>query len=191
MKNQIRKRILAQRDALGAVERRALSDRIASRLLALDGYRAAQCVAAYMSFGSEFDTAAVIADLLAHRRRLVLPKVERGSRFLKFYHVTNLERDLASGVWGIREPRIGVCGEAAPEEIDFVLVPGVAFTRRCERLGYGRGFYDRLIASFAGRPALVAAAYTMQVVAELPTSESDQRVDLVVTEDAEYKRRES
>lgn len=141
---------------------------------------------AYVSFGSEFETAGFISGLLAKGRKLVLPRAERGSRALKLYEVRDLERELAAGVWGIREPRPELCPEAAPGEIEFVLVPGVAFTPRCDRLGYGGGFYDRLIRAFAKRPALVAAAFSLQLVPELPISESDQRVDLVVTEDAEY-----
>jgi 5-formyltetrahydrofolate cyclo-ligase len=72
--------------------------------------------------------------------------------------------------------------------VDFVLVPGVAFTARCERLGYGGGYYDRLIPRFAGRPALVAAAYSLQIVPALPVSATDRSVDLVVTENAAHSR---
>jgi 5-formyltetrahydrofolate cyclo-ligase len=72
--------------------------------------------------------------------------------------------------------------------VDLVLVPGVAFTARCERLGYGGGYYDRLIPGFAGRAALVVAAYSLQIVPELPVTPSDRSVDLILTEDAEYLR---
>jgi 5-formyltetrahydrofolate cyclo-ligase len=65
-------------------------------------------------------------------------------------------------------------------------VPGVAFTRRGDRLGYGGGFYDRLIRGLVPRPALVAGAFELQVVAKLPMMEADQRVDRVITESAEY-----
>lgn len=190
-KSEIRKRVLARRDARPEVERRALSERITSRLLALDVYRAARCVMAYMSFGSEFETTGFVSDLLAQRKTLVLPRAERGSRALELYAVRDFERELDAGVWGIREPRPELCRAAAPEEIEFVLVPGVAFTRRCERLGYGGGFYDRLIRGFAKRPPLVAAAFSLQVVPDLPVSEGDQKVDRVVTEDALYESRES
>lgn len=165
-----------------------MSERITSRLLALDVYRAARCVVAYMSFGSEFETAGFISDLLAQGKTLVLPRAERGSRALELYAVRDLERELGTGVWGIREPRPELCRAAAPEEIEFVLVPGVAFTRRCERLGYGGGFYDRLIRSFAKRPSLVAASFTPQLLRALPLTEGDQRVDCVITENAEFRR---
>ena len=143
---------------------------------------------AYVSFGGEFESASFIADLLARGKQLVLPRVERGSHALRLFAVTNLEQQLEAGVWGIRQPRADLCQEVPSAEIAFVLMPGVAFTTRCERLGYGGGFYDGFIRGLTHRPALVAAAFGLQVVAELPMSKTDQHVDMVVTESDEYQR---
>lgn len=144
---------------------------------------------AYVSFGGEFETADFIADLLARGKKLVLPRVERGSRALGLYAVRDPGEQLEAGVWGIRQPRAGVCPAVSSSEIGFVLVPGVAFTARCERLGYGGGYYDGFIRSLvAPRPALVAAAFSLQILSALPVSERDQSVDCVVTENAEYRR---
>lgn len=186
-KSEIRKQVLARRDALGAAERKSSSERITARLLALDAYRRARCVMAYVGFGSEIDTAHFVADTLSQGKTLVLPRVERGSRALKLYAVQDPENELEAGVWGIRQPRADPCMEVPASRIEFVLVPGVAFTRRCERLGYGGGFYDRFIRDLAPRPALVAAAFALQVLPELPISETDQRVDCVMTENAGYR----
>jgi 5-formyltetrahydrofolate cyclo-ligase len=187
-KDQIRRQVIARRDALGAETRGALSRAITARVLALDGWRAAECVAAYVSIGSEFETGALISDALARGRTLALPRVERDPRALKFYAVRNLERELAAGVWGIRQPRPELCPEVTPAALDFVLVPGVAFTRGCERLGYGGGYYDGFIRGLARRPVLVAAAFSVQILPTLPVSERDQSVDCVLTENAEYLR---
>jgi 5-formyltetrahydrofolate cyclo-ligase len=188
LKSPLRKQIIAARDALDPALRRDLSSRITARLLALPSYRDARCVMAYMSLGSEFDTAAYVADLRASGKDLVLPRVARDTRSLRLHRVRNPDTELAAGVWGIREPRADVCPEVAASVVDFILVPGVGFTARCERLGYGAGYYDRLIGALARRPALVAGAFGMQVVGELPMTASDQLVDLVVTEDAEHGR---
>jgi 5-formyltetrahydrofolate cyclo-ligase len=184
----LRKRILEAREALTVEARREFSSRITARLLALPAYRDAGCVMAYVSFGSEFDTSAFIADLLARGKRLVLPRVERATRSLKLYAVRDLDAELAPGVWGIREPRPDVCPEVMLPAVDFVLVPGVAFTARCERLGYGGGYYDRLLRGRAGSTSLVVGAFGVQVVSELPITPNDHAVDLVFTEDAEYRR---
>jgi 5-formyltetrahydrofolate cyclo-ligase len=187
LKTDLRKQVLARRDALGAAERKSLSEHITARLLELDACRKARCVMAYVGFGSEIDTARFVADILAQGKTLVLPRVERGYRALKLCDVRDPENQLEAGVWGIRQPRADLCPEISAAKIEFVLVPGVAFTRRCERLGYGGGFYDRFIRGLAPRPALVAAAFELQVLPELPTSETDQQVDLIITEDAAYR----
>jgi len=187
-KSDIRKQVLARRDALDAAERLALSARITARLLGLDAYRAARCVMAYMSFGGEFDTSQFVAQVHASGRRLALPRVDGASRAIRIHEVRDLQRELAAGVWGIREPRVDLCPEVPASEVGLVLVPGVAFTRRGERLGYGGGYYDGFIRGLGSpRPALVAAAFSLQILPELPVSGRDQKVDCLVTEDAEYK----
>ena len=143
---------------------------------------------AYASFGSEFETGDFIADALARGKTLVLPRVERDSRVLQLYQVRDPARQLVAGVWGIRQPRADLCPLVPASQLDFVLVPGVAFTRHCQRLGYGGGYYDRFIRGFAQPPPLVAAAFSLQILPALPVSERDQGVDCVVTENAEYRR---
>jgi len=143
-KAELRRQIIAARDALPPATRRELSARITPQLLALDAYRQASCVLAYMSFGSEFDTAALVTDALASGRQLCLPRVDRNTRRLELHYVGNPASDLQTGTWGIREPR-AECPPADLARVDFVLLPGVAFTPQCDRLGYGGGFYDRFL----------------------------------------------
>jgi len=143
---------------------------------------------AYASFGSEFETGDFIADALAHGKTLVLPRVERDSRELQLHQVRDPARQLVAGVWGIRQPRADLCPPVPASQLDFVLVPGVAFTRHCERLGYGGGYYDGFIRGLTRRPPLIAAAYSLQILPVLPVSERDQEVDTVISEDAEHGR---
>ena len=184
-KAELRRQIIAARDALPPATRRELSARITPQLLALDAYRQANCVLAYMSFGSEFDTAALVRDALASGRQLCLPRVDRNTRRLELHYVGNPASDLQTGTWGIREPR-AECPPADLARVDFVLLPGVAFTPQCDRLGYGGGFYDRLIPRFASRPPLVAASFALQIRDAVPLDAGDQRVDVVITEHSFY-----
>jgi len=187
-KQALRKQVLSRRDALGAAERLSLSQKITADVLALPSYQQAACVLAYSSIGSEFDTSGFVADARARAKRLVFPRAPVGARMLELYAVRDLTRDLAAGVWGIREPRADICDPVSADEIDFVLVPGVAFTSRCERLGYGKGFYDRLIGELSRRPPLVAPAFELQIVPALPISPTDQPVDLIITEESTFRR---
>ena len=109
---------------------------------------------------------------------------------LVLYQVASLETDLRPGTWGIPEPDPAHCGLAAPADIDFILVPGVAFDPDGGRLGYGAGYYDRLLAAWVSPlPPLVAAAFELQIVPAVPVLAGDHRVDLVVTESQTYWRR--
>ena len=170
-----------QREALSPAVRAAFSRRITDALIALPEYRRASVVLAYMSMGAEFETDAFVRRVLADHKTLVLPRVNRAQRCLDLYAVGDLDRDLAPGVWEIREPVPERCTSAAAEKIELALVPGLAFDVRGGRLGYGGGFYDRLLAELTA--VRVAAAFCVQMVEAVPMSEHDQYVDLIVTED--------
>ena len=186
-KAALRREIIQRRDALDATARTAANTCITDQIRSLECYQRARCVLAYASMGSEFDTAALLS-LVITTKKLALPRVDRANRMLQLFFVKNLESDLQPGIWGIREPRPDRCTAALPSEIDLVLAPGVAFTRHGDRLGYGAGYYDRLIGGFAARPAVVAAAFDTQIVNDVPLSTTDQPVDAVVTESAIYRR---
>jgi 5-formyltetrahydrofolate cyclo-ligase len=180
-KAALRQEILARRDAADIASRSRASQFITQRLRALPEYREATSVAAYASFGSELDTWEFLTGILADRKQLLLPRINAVRRMLELRHVVDLDADLVPGVWGIREPaeRCPLLSDAA---VGFMLVPGVAFTVEGARLGYGGGFYDRLIASLGQAMARVAAAFNLQLVDQLPEGPLDQRVHRVITE---------
>jgi 5-formyltetrahydrofolate cyclo-ligase len=182
-KAALRRLILARRDRLSAEGRLAAGAAITRHLLDLSTFRAAKVVLAYLSFGSEYDTGGFVDTLLTQGKRLVLPRVDRANRCLQLFQVTDPKAHTAAGTWGIREPVPERSLPARREEASFVLVPGVAFTAFGDRLGYGGGFYDRLLADWPDRPPLFAAAFTLQVVEVLPMGPSDVRLDAVVTEE--------
>ena len=183
IKKNIRKAILAQREQLPAETRAAHSAAITARLLQLPEYRQANTVLGYMNFGAEFASSLWVERALAEGKRLALPKVSRHTNHLDLYWVDDPENQLAVGLWGIREPVVERCERVNDtSEIEFVLLPGVAFTRDGARLGYGGGYYDKLLVGMARRPALVAAAFALQIVEALPQEANDVKVEWVVTE---------
>ncbi|MGA7594898.1 MAG: 5-formyltetrahydrofolate cyclo-ligase [Gallionella sp.] len=182
-KAAIRKQVLAQREQLPAAERAACSAAISERLLQLTGYRQAGSVLGYMNFGAEFSSEIWIRQVLAEGRKLALPRVNHHTDQLDLYWVDDPENQLAAGLWGIREPVVERCERIARlNEVEFALLPGVAFTRRGARLGYGGGYYDKLLARMATRPVLAAAAFGLQIVAQIPQEPTDVSVRWIVTE---------
>ncbi|MFO1315931.1 MAG: 5-formyltetrahydrofolate cyclo-ligase [Burkholderiales bacterium] len=179
-KRAMREEVLAARDALPAAERDEGSRAIAARIAALPSYAGAHCVLLTLSFRSEWDTRALIDGALAGGKVVALPRVNGATRMLDLHTVVDVARDTAPGYRGIPEPR--------PEQprielatVDFVLVPGVAFDPTGRRLGYGGGYYDRLLALLAPAAARIAGAFELQLVPRVPAAPHDLFVDAIAT----------
>ena len=184
LKRSLRKSILSLRDQLPSDAKTAHDAAILVRLLQMPEYRRAQTLMGYMNFGSEFASEHWAARVLKDGKRLILPRVNRHTNMLDLYWVDDLENQLAPGLWGIREPVVERCERLnAINEVEFALLPGIAFSRNGARLGYGGGFYDKLLAPAGrSRPVLTVAAYGLQVVEALPQEETDVGVEWIITE---------
>ena len=184
----IRKQIIALREQLAPDRRAAYSADIIARILELENYRRAGTILGYMNFGAEFASDIWVQKVLADGKKLVLPRVNHHTNQLDLYWVDDPENQLAVGLWGIREPIVERCERlAALNEVEFALLPGVAFTRDGGRLGYGGGYYDKLLASRSGekgvnRTVLAAAAFALQIVEQFPQEKTDVKVGWIITE---------
>ena len=178
-KQALRRRIAAARDALPAAEIEAGSRAIMERLFALKAFERAATAALFVAFRSEVRTEPIIARALAAGKQVCVPRVCPGRR-LRFRRITDLERDLEPGRWGIREPR-PTLPEVEPERVEVIAVPGVAFDGRGHRVGYGGGYYDAALLEFE-QASRVGLAFECQVVERVPDAEHDLAVDWVITE---------
>jgi 5-formyltetrahydrofolate cyclo-ligase len=182
-KLEIRKRILVLREHLPPATFAAHSASITQRLLQLPEYQQADVVLGYMNFGAEYASELWIQQALADGKQLALPRVNRHTNQLDLYWVEDMETQLVSGLWGIREPMVERCERLITlNEVEFALLPGVAFTRYGARLGYGGGFYDKLLAHMTHQPTLVAAAFALQIVEQIPQEATDVKVEWIITE---------
>ncbi|MEB3100910.1 5-formyltetrahydrofolate cyclo-ligase [Ferviditalea candida] len=197
LKKEMRRRIEAQRAALSETERQVRSAAICEQAIRYfwDGRDAGKAgpmadhpaltVLAYFPFRSEADISPVIEYCWDRSIRLAAPKVDKASGNLSLHWVRGYE-DLALGAWGIREPGERAALLENASEIDLILVPGMAFDRAGRRLGYGGGFYDRLLASLGGQgsktPVKASLIYQFQLVDEVPAEQHDIRVDTLISE---------
>lgn len=192
-KTELRKLLIAARDAMNAASRDRASQLIVKKIASDPACRAARTVMAYCSFGSELETRPFLEATLAAGKVLVLPRVDRTSKSLKLYRVTDLTADLQAGKWGILEPKPNEERRVEIGSVDFVLVPGVGFDAQCHRLGYGAGFYDRLFGDAQRAdvklPRRVAGTFACQIADAIPVSAYDLPVDRVVTESNDYQRK--
>lgn len=180
-KAALRREILAARDAMPLPARQAASRRIAEQIIALPSFTAARRVLLFYPFGSEWDASLVITEAFRQNKTVALPRVASSTKTMTLHHVENIARDTAPGVFGILEP-LPDRPHLAPEILDWLLVPGLAFTPQCDRLGYGAGYFDILLAQIASDVPRIAGAFDLQLVAELPVEAHDQRVDAVISE---------
>jgi 5-formyltetrahydrofolate cyclo-ligase len=218
MKQSLRQSIIAARQKMDSAERAEYGRAITARLVDLKAYQRAQVVLGYMSFGAEFATMAWVQCALQDGKQVLLPKVNKSSRQLELYRVRDLKQDVAPGLWDIPEPLPQRCDRVdALGLVDFILLPGVAFARDGSRLGYGGGFYDKLLERIcpdvhtghpllpleserllaghpgwdvkaddrmrqAGHPVLVAAAFALQLINDIPQESTDRKVEWLLTE---------
>jgi 5-formyltetrahydrofolate cyclo-ligase len=184
-KAALRARVLGARAALSAADRLAASAVIRDQLLALPGLASRKAVLGYAAFGSEVDLDAYLATLIARGVGVFLPWVE--GEQLAVGRVRDLDADLAPGWRGVREPRASGRRPARPDRLHAAIVPGVAFDRSGNRLGYGGGHFDRLLGRLARDTLVVGVAYEAQLVARVPVEGHDRPVDVVVTEAGCYE----
>jgi 5-formyltetrahydrofolate cyclo-ligase len=176
-KRALRREARALRDGLSSGERERMSEEVAGKVLALPAVADATTVMAFSSFGSEVDTGPIIGRLERDGRRVALPRVEGRDIVAVAYRSGDRVRPTS---FGATEPAGGE--KVAPEEIDVVIVPGLAFDRSGHRVGYGRGFYDRFLAGLRPDALTIGICFSIQLVNEVPHGRGDRPVDLVMTE---------
>jgi 5-formyltetrahydrofolate cyclo-ligase len=180
-KAALRARVMAERDALPPEVRRSASAAIVARILARTDFIAAKGVLVTLPFRNEWDTSALVCAALAAGKTVAVPRVDKAARMLDLHAIADLARDIVPGFRDIPEPAPD-CPRVCRDAIDFIVVPGVAFDPEGRRLGYGGGFYDRLLPLLSSRAARVAGAFDLQFVERVPVGPNDIAVDAVVTE---------
>ncbi len=184
-KEEIRRQGHARRDA--QQNKDELSRAICASLRALPEFATARTILFYLDARSEVRTRPLVFALLAEGKRVVVPYCV--DKRLALFHLEDAN-ELSLGAFEVLEPKAELRRiskkRVAPEEIDLVVAPGVAFDRQGGRLGHGLGYYDRLLEHVRPDAPLVALAYESQLVPEAPADAHDICMDKVITEQAVY-----
>ena len=181
-KSNLRAELMKKRDAIPTEVRRAKDRLIRERLLALDEIKVSNLIFFFASFRSEIDTLEPMTLLLAEGKRIVLPKVDRKNHLLLLYEIKSIE-ELVPGYMGIPEP--AVLSEERTitvNDIEAVVIPGAGFDEAGNRIGYGGGYYDRLLASIGKDLPVIAPAYEEQITESIPSEPHDIKVTMIVTD---------
>jgi 5-formyltetrahydrofolate cyclo-ligase len=179
-KRALRERVLAARDALDAAFRAGASRSIAQRIATLASFRDASCVVLTLAFRSEWDTRALVEDALGRGVAVALPRVNEATRMIELHRVRDVAAETAAGYRGIPEPFASL-PRIEPRHVEWILVPGVAFDLHGRRLGYGGGYYDRLLPLLPRAATRIAGAFELQLIDDIPAAPHDLLVDAVAT----------
>lgn len=183
-KAALRKALLARREALFASGSADFSVAITARLRALPQYQQAKSVLATLSFGTEWDTWRFARAVLADGKRLVLPRMVKNPKGLDLHAVRDLDAELVPGPWDIREPDPTACPRVSLGDVDFCLVPALSCDRHGIRLGYGGGYFDRLLSAPATRAFRLVALPEAMLAESLPQEPHDIPVHAYLTEES-------
>lgn len=177
MKQTIRQQIIALRENHSIEHKTEKESQIDKRLTDLPQFKSAHTILLYASFRGEVSLRSIKKHCVKHKR-LVLPKVDKEKNELKLYEIPDLDY-LQKGFAGILEAPDHLT-EVTPKEIELAVIPGVAFDTHGNRLGFGQGFYDRILNQLTCPK--IAVAFEFQIVEEIPTEPHDQPIDIIVTE---------
>ena len=181
-KKEIRKKYLAIRKNI--INREEKTKEILDRLLNDSTYQKANTIALFKSFNFEVDTNSIIDISLSNNKVVALPRIEQDE--IVFYKI-NSKSVLVKNKYKIEEPISKKDNYIEKENIDLVIVPGLCFDRSGNRLGYGKGFYDRFLSGTSIRT--IAICFDEQLLDEglLPASNSDVKIEEIITNKEKIK----
>lgn len=177
-KRQVRYSILAKRDEIPYSEVLSLSLSVREYVRAWAPFRNAECVCSYLSIRSEMPTPGIILRAIEGGKRVIVPKVM--GKNIRFFRIRSLTDDLVRGTFGVLEP-LDSCEEVPATEANVCLIPGIAFDKSGNRIGYGKGYYDRFLSTLPHEIPTLGLAYDCQVLDSIPAAPTDVPVQYLVT----------
>jgi 5-formyltetrahydrofolate cyclo-ligase len=185
-KKLIREQAHANRNA--QPDKDPLSKAICDKFMALPEYAAGRTILFYLDVRAEVRTRHSLPAALASGKRIIVPWCNDSGE-LELFHLTDMS-ELAVGMYKILEPKAELRNlpekQCRAEDLDLVMVPGVAFDRRGARMGHGKGYYDKLLQHARPETPLVALAFECQLFPEIPVAPHDIFMDKIITETAIY-----
>lgn len=179
-KAQRRQAVLEKRQHLDPHFVHEASHKVQLSFFSLEEFNLCERLGLYASFKNEVETVAIFAKAHALRKEVYYPAVDPKTNTIEFYRVKSMG-DLKVGFAGILEPEKRVHPLRDINFLNVIVVPGVAFDKKGNRIGFGKGYYDQLLTGFQNKK--VALAYEFQICDSLPAQPTDQKVDVIVTEE--------
>lgn len=184
-KVKVRGEIINKRNKLSSKDKIRYDNLIFKKLINSEIYKKSKKIFIYISFGSEVDTRNIIEYSLADGKEIYVPKTNKLVKEMLAIRINSLS-NLTADKWGILEPET-INKDNIGCEFDLIIMPGVAFDNKGNRIGYGGGYYDKYISKYNGNTEYIALAYEIQIVKSIYIEEHDITVDYILTEN-EFKK---
>lgn len=179
-KKELRQQLRTVLSSISPEELHQRSVKACNLLTTTREYKRAEIILAFLSLPTEIDTTNLVFHAWRNMKRVLAPKVSWEQRRMLPIEIRSLSDDVSESPLGIREPAQGLPFPVA--NIDLVIVPGLGFDKNGNRIGRGRGFYDRFLAHRDWKGVACGFALEEQVVDEVPRQEHDMEVDMLITD---------
>jgi len=177
-KSQLRTQLKKKRLGLTPDQVANFSKHILTQLTKTKEYRKAKNILLYHPIQNEVDTISLLSPTT--KKTFCLPRICGKTNHLHIHKITN-SHELKTGRFNIQEPH-SKHPVIARKNIDLIITPGLAFDSQGNRIGYGKGYFDRLFKNLSTKAFKIALAYDFQIIENVPAEKHDQKVDLIITE---------
>lgn len=174
-KEELRKKFKIIRDNINNRDKK--SSEIIKRLINTKEYQKSKVIALYSNISSEVETKELIKISLENKK-VVLPKINKDNT-MDFYEI-NCLKDLEVGAFNIKEPKVKNKKPIKKEEIDLIIIPGICFDKNRNRIGYGKGYYDKYLSNTNIKK--IGLCYEEQITKEIKSDKTDISLDYLITE---------
>ncbi|MEI3336773.1 MAG: 5-formyltetrahydrofolate cyclo-ligase [Clostridium sp.] len=184
-KKEIRKNMISKRDNILKEEKEIMDKNIILKLKESEYYKKSKNIFIYLGFGSEIDTMSYIQEFINEGKHIFIPRTDIKTKKMEAVEITSLE-GLRENKYGILEPDDSK-EEFYKNNLDLIILPGVAFDLVGKRIGYGGGYYDRYLENIDKKIMKVALIYDFQLLENVPAEEHDIKADYIITETMSIK----
>ena len=180
MKKKIRKEILEKLHNIDKEEKKKRVGMLKQKLFLLTEYKKAKCIMFYVSKHYEIDTHEMIDESITAGKKVVVPITIKEEKTLKLSELRDRQKELIRAHYGIHQPGEKHIKPVPLDEVDLMVIPGIAFDRCGHRLGHGGGYFDRFLHKAPPTLVKVGLAFDFQMVNELPRHDTDIPVDMIL-----------
>ena len=177
----IRKEILNRLRTQPEDQRAFKSNEITRKVVSSEEFISSRVIMVYVSMTEEVDTFDLINKAFDTGKRVIVPYSLKDKNEIIPSEMKDLKEDLERGAYGILEPKIDKIRKVPISDIDLVIVPGVAFDEKNNRLGRGKGYYDKFIKELSAQTTTIGLCFDFQIVKDIPKDLHDLPVDKIIT----------